>query len=85
MKSLTSRKNSVNKALHALGLIYHQGLPIQEITDILNSNGFNGEIMEGIYCGHDGRISENLTDRIGFNMTWHRMPSGRFEIVAYIS
>jgi hypothetical protein len=98
-KSFTARKNAANAKLHAIGLRYHDGIPTQEIQGILDeaSMGRNAEtlenVMDGIYCGSEGRMQEVVIDadaqgrfhKCGFFMSWYKMPSGRFEIVSCLS
>ncbi len=78
-----------NEQLHKLGMTYHVGLPLQEVSAILTANGMSAEALNGIYCGTDGRMSEK-TAAIGkrelyLHLAWHKMESGRFEIVAYVN
>jgi len=79
-------RKRVNAALALMGRIYHTGLPLDAICKLLTENGFNPSELDGIYCGHDGRIgSVSVSNYTYFAMTWHRMESGRFEVVAYVS
>lgn len=98
-KSFTARKNTVNKKLHAIGLRYHPSIPANEIQSILDEGFFgkNAEtltnVMDGIYCGAEGRMSETVIDtcadgkfrKFGFLMSWYKMPSGNYEIVSCLS
>jgi hypothetical protein len=83
-KSERNARNRANAALYELGTHYHESLncAIFDIDAILIRNGFDG-LEEGIYCGRDGRVNEQVGPRTWFSMTWHRMESGRYEIVAY--
>ena len=76
-------RSKVMDALAALP-IYHQSLPLADIDAILTANGFK-PLEEGIYCGHQGRINDQVGEFSYLVMSWYRMPSGRFEINAYIS
>ena len=81
-----SRRNAVNKVLADMSKEYHVGLPVREISELLNKHGFDGSAMDGIYTGHDGKIHEKVGERSWISMTWHKMEeSGRYEIVAYVS
>jgi hypothetical protein len=79
----------VNRLLQELGLRYHDGLPISEITEILIQNGLP-VLEDGLYCGHEGKFSEPL-GKFGkrclyLHLSWYRMPeTGRYEIVAYVN
>lgn len=63
---------------------YFETLPVVEIKEILNAHGLNGDAMDGIYCGREGRIHEPIGAVCAITMTWFRMETtGRYEIVAY--
>jgi hypothetical protein len=75
----------VNNALFDLCKIYHQGIPLDSIDEILTSNGFHS-LEEGIYCGRDGKINEEIGGGVYLALTWHKMDvTGSYEIVAYVS
>ena len=76
-------RDRVNAELSLLP-IYADGLQLEEIDTILQSNGFNG-LEAAIYCGADGASHEQVGPRTYFKMTWHKMESGRYELVAYVS
>lgn len=88
---------AVNKELHALTTNqYFQSIPTQEIQTILDKYGMgtnvetNERVMDGIFTGHEGRMSEPIGKNqkgeanMYFTMTWYKMPSGRYEIVPYV-
>ena len=80
-------KNSINRALQALTANrYFDSLPLRDIASILSAHGVTVP-LDGIYCGHQGRLHEPLgpDSRLLICLTWFRMPSGRFEINAYVS
>jgi hypothetical protein len=79
---LRARK-AVNHKLADVSRTYHVGLPIGVIADWLAEEGF--ELRDGIYCGEDGRIHEQVGPHTWLSLTWHKMESGRYEIVAYLS
>lgn len=83
LPTLVTRRRRVNEALYTLGLTYHVGLPVQQVDEILQQNGF--ELPEGIYCGRDGSVREGIGDQTYISFTWHTMPSGRYEVVAYVN
>ncbi len=46
--------------------------------------------MSGIYCGEDGRADYETTQANGkpgraLHFSWHKMPSGRYEMTAYLA
>lgn len=86
MDAAIERRNRqyVNNELSNLGKKYHDGLPIQQIDDILDAYDFK-ETEPAIYCGRDGRTNEKVGDRTWLSLSWHKMDSGRYEVVAYVS
>ena len=76
---------------------YFNSIPTQEIQVILNKFGLGvnqetrEQVMDGIFTGRDGKMEEPVSiDQKGntnalFVMTWHKMESGRYEIVAYVA
>jgi hypothetical protein len=75
---------------------YFDSIPTTEMQDILDRHGFGinvetGErVMDGIFTGQEGKMSEPVSKNqkgqpnVFFTMTWYKMSSGRFEIVAYV-
>lgn len=76
-------KKKINRQLDALCREYHVGIPCEKINSILGE--FQLKMEDGIYCGWDGEMSEHVGQNTYIRMTWHKMPSGKFEIVAYVS
>ena len=64
---------------------YFDGLPVNTFKAVLIECGFNGEALDGIYTGREGQNTEQVGPNTWFTMTWYRMPSGRYEVVAYLS
>lgn len=85
MDAKTERKlrTRVNRQLQQLP-IYHDGLPLTEIDNILAANGASA-LEEAIYCGREGKVHEQVQSNTWLTMTWYKMESGRYEIVAYVS
>lgn len=82
---LRSAVNAANADLHKLGLTYWNFIPTGEIDNILTHHGLK-PLEEAIYCGRDGRSTEQVSDKHWLTMTWYKMEhTGRYEIVAYIS
>lgn len=79
-----SNRKRANDALYTLGLTYHESIPLVCLDHILTENGFKAT-EEAIYCGRDGRSTELVGERTWLVLNWHRMDSGRYEIVAYLS
>lgn len=77
-------KRKINNALYDLTTNrYFDAIPVAQINAILEP--FEMKMEDGIYCGADGHLNEQLADNVWLAMTWHKMPSGRYEIVAYVS
>jgi len=64
---------------------YFESLPISDVASILQSHGFDPAGLVGIYVGHEGRIHEQVGAKTFLSLSWYRMPSGRFEITAYLT
>lgn len=82
-KSERKAQTRVNRQLQQLA-IYHDGLPLTQIDNILADNGFSA-LEEAIYCGREGKVHEQIGSKTWLLMTWYKMESGRYEIVAYVS
>jgi hypothetical protein len=85
MTATTERHNrkQANQQLAALPS-YHPYIPNQTVDAILIGHGFK-PLEEGLYCGREGRLSEQVGERTWINLTWFKMPSGNYEIVSYLS
>lgn len=73
----------INRELDKLCKNYFKEIPITEIQSILNE--FELNIPEGIYCGREGESMEEVGHGVWLRMTWYKLESGNFEIVAYVS
>lgn len=82
--TLTTARRRVNNSLHDLGTRYHDGIPVHEIDAILVANNFD-ETEPAIYCGRVGRALIPVGQKAWLALSWYKMESGRYEIVAYIS
>lgn len=80
-------KNRVNKKLAIMGKVYHDGLPIQQVIDILHESGFTDtDELNGVWCGRDGSTHAHVGDSVYIQISWHKMEiSGRYEFIAYVS
>lgn len=86
MDAKTERKQrkAVNVELQKITAGYHDSLLLTEISDILVNHQFKA-LEPAIYCGRDGRSTEQVGERTFFTITWHKMESGRWEVVAYVA
>lgn len=77
---------------------YYHDFPWDPVCDILKEEGYvplqeDHTLFGGMFCGADGRMVVELGDLEtgcvvrdrGLCFTWHRMPSGKYEVVAYLS
>ena len=80
-KLTTSEKNKINKALDKLCKQYFPHIPTTEIDSILSP--FGVKLESGIYCGREGDCTDEIGRGTHLRMTWYRMQSGNYEIVAY--
>jgi hypothetical protein len=87
--SPADKKKAVKRAndvLADLGKKYHNSIPLQAISDILEVNGFDpSKVGNGIFVGASGRAHEPVGFGVYLTMTWYKMESGQYEIVAYLS
>lgn len=89
-------KNKVNKALADVGKKYWDAIPIVDISGIMSPLGLelvneDGTPFSAFFTGEEGRASIDLKlngqqiKNCVLSMQWYKMPSGRYEIVAYLS
>lgn len=87
-----TRIKQINKELYALtSNKYFKHVPMDEISDSLRKAGYKLPEEGYILTGHDGKATWPLYDYVYgeetkhiLKVTWHRMDSGRFEIVTYV-
>ncbi len=88
-----TRVNQINRELAALTKNkYFKHVPMDEINDSIKKSGYRLPKEDYILTGHDGSATWPLYDYVYgketnkvLKVTWHRMESGRFEIVTYVS
>lgn len=73
-----------NEALYKLGLTYHESIPLATVDGILSAADLN-PLEQMILCGREGRIHEDVGSGLWLSLSWYKMASGRYEVVAYIS
>lgn len=88
-------KDAVNEFLSKLTHnTYFSAIPVSDIMEFLHEHGFSAEDPqeeEFILCGREGRMStvykhrDSVRLRFSWVLTWHKMPSGRYEVVSYLS
>jgi hypothetical protein len=100
MKTIdTTRLKSYNRK-HINNLLYDltynkyfPSIPISDILDTLNSSGIDIYETDFILCGADGNTTFEIKDILSEKgisnsiliLCWHKMQSGNYEIVTYLS
>lgn len=86
-KKERSARARINDAIHRLTLNkYFKTIPVHELVEILKKEGFKGEELEShIFQETQGRLTVQVGPRSVLTMSWYKMPSGNYEIVAYVS
>lgn len=76
-------QKAINRKLY---LLPYDGLAetLHTIDGWLVEEGFSA-LSDGVYCGEDGRIHEQVGPHTWLSLSWYKMESGRYEIVAYLS
>ena len=81
-------RNKIGKMLVGITVgKYYDRIPLQAFSDSLKVFGLEME-SDFILCGHEGRTVLGLkgTDKaVGLALSWYRMPSGRYEVNAYLT
>jgi hypothetical protein len=83
-------KRRINKELHALPT-YFPEIPLDVIFYIVRYHSGrvvqeDGTDWSGLLCGDDGSANFQIAGyRFWLYLTWHKMQSGNYEIVAYVS
>ncbi len=64
---------------------YYDRIPWGKIMDAVTDAGFDGALITGVIERDGGRINEFVGGKTYLYVTWYRMPSGRFEVITYVS
>jgi hypothetical protein len=85
-----SARRSSNNQLATLCSTYHRAIPVSAMFEACRPIGEvvqeDGTPWSGFLCGHQGRASLAIDgSKSMLVFTWYRMPSGNFEVVAYVS
>jgi hypothetical protein len=83
-QQLVRDTKQANRMLAALGTRFHDGVPLDTVNDILAAAGFD-ELEGMLLCGREGRLHEAVGRNRWLALTWYRMESGRYEVIAYVS
>jgi hypothetical protein len=63
---------------------YHDGVPLDTINWALRCKGFD-ELEPMLLCGAQGSLNEPVGRNRWLSLTWYKMESGRYEVIAYVS
>lgn len=89
-------KRGVQRAVErVLKPTFFSAIPLQDIFDAIKSVGVDvidesGDEWSGFVTGDDGRADFDLAyagkkaKSIALHLTWHKMPSGRYEVIGYV-
>lgn len=83
-------KDQTNREINKLG-IYHPLIPLFHIFEIVRAH--IGEVVQedgtpwsGLLLGDDSSANFDIENsRLVLRVMWHKMPSGNYEITAYVS
>lgn len=84
-KRLTQDTRNVNAILSEMfANFYWVSVPLDRVNDALRCTGFD-QLDAMLLCGAEGRLHENVGRNRWLALTWYKMESGRYEVVAYVS
>jgi hypothetical protein len=75
----------VNADLEPINAQKHTGMPLREITLVLTKHDLDPSKVQEHLHGDEGRLHVQVGPEMWLTMTWYRLGSGRYEIVAYAS
>jgi hypothetical protein len=75
---------AVNDALYGMGRTYHDGVPLTTVSELLVHYGFDA-LEDMLLCGHVGSFNAEVGRNRFLTLSWYRMESGRYEVVAYVN
>lgn len=79
-------RNKINKKITELTRnTYFDAIPVDKIAAILREFNLNTDCLDGIYCGRQGEMNEQIQIGLWIRLSWYKMESGRYEIVCYVS
>ena len=98
MRVNQKQRNKISRELGENIQPYHEGIPVEQIDKSLQAHGFflaqeDGTPFGGFFCGAEGQSllrfaplgTGTLIENAAIALTWHKMNSGRYEIVCYLS
>lgn len=85
LPTLKTRLNRVNDALYSIGLTYHQFLPTKAIDYALTQNGFSETSRWEFAPRGKVKVHDEVGEGKWISVTAYKMPSGRWEVIAYVN
>lgn len=85
--TLATRTKRVNDSLHGIGGRYFAQLcdAFEQIDITLSANGFPTMWNGTDEAGTSTSLHLNVGEGKWLHVSWHRMDSGRYEVVAYVN
>jgi hypothetical protein len=83
-KRLARDQRHVNEMLYELGRASQVSVPLDRVNEMLASCGFD-ELEPMLLCGREGRLHEPVGRNRWLALSWYKMESGRYEVIAYVS
>lgn len=82
----TSTKNALRNGLYELSRKRQPlGSALADLRTLCVANGIDPEVLDGIYCGEQGRATFEVDPKHLIVFEWYKFPSGNFEVNAYLS
>ncbi len=94
----TTERKKVNRAIgEVVKPIYFEAIPLQDLFDTIESFGYlvvdeEHNPWTGFLCGAEGTVCFDILDKdtgkldkSNLLLQWYTMPSGRYEITAYVA
>jgi hypothetical protein len=85
-KEIRKATRNLNVELAKMGREYYDRLPIGRVYEAVERHGFDASALDGIWCGHEGRVNQSIGDGKFIQVNWCRVGDrDRFELNAYVS
>jgi len=91
MSKIQDLCHRTNKQLNVYNHEYHDSIPLYGIFDVVERNiGMvvqeDGTRWSGLLLGEVGRADFKIANfRYNLHLSWYKMGSGRYEVVAYVA
>jgi hypothetical protein len=85
LPTLAARLSRANAELWQLGHTYYLTVPFDTIDGILSRNGFRTTRDTEETVSHTNGLHAYVGESKWLHINWHKMESGRWEVVAYVN